>query len=174
MARFLALAMGLGGVACGPSVRMVHQSNSYFETCHAADFDPSVRISDKRACWAAWLEHYTDGQPPDRVAYALERLEDLDRGRTLRALPGIRTTMVGTAYTGSTLPSAESGPAEVESRHDANGERPESPSERPISACDRACAPRVERCLSHCRDHANGCRQACEVEERLCSRGCFP
>ena len=75
----------LGG--CGTSLRMVHQSDAYFERCHAADYDAVVTRDERRTCWARWIEHYTPGQPPDRVAYASRRVRELGEGRDGRVEP---------------------------------------------------------------------------------------
>jgi hypothetical protein len=61
---------------------MTHESTSYFERCYATDLEERASIEDKRLCWAAWLEHYTTGQPPDRVRYAEDRLAALARGES--------------------------------------------------------------------------------------------
>lgn len=80
---------------------MVHQSNAYFERCHAADFDTAVRPEVRRQCWARWLQHYTSGQPPDRVDYARHRLAALEDGESIEPLPGMRRVTVGSSYTAS-------------------------------------------------------------------------
>jgi hypothetical protein len=82
---------------------MVYQSNAYFERCHTADFDPEVSVEKRRKCWAKWLEHYTVGQPPERVQYARQRLHALERGETMDPLPGLGP--VGTSYRASFLTS---------------------------------------------------------------------
>ena len=74
--------------SCGASPRMVHQSVTYFELCHSADLDPERTLLERRECWSRWLEHYRTGQPPERIAYARDRMRSLQRGETLRPLPG--------------------------------------------------------------------------------------
>lgn len=67
----------------------------YFERCFAADFDPSVPVEERRACWQAWLAHYQNWQPPDRVDYVRERLLQLDPERA--AVIALATGEGGTA-----------------------------------------------------------------------------
>ena len=67
-------AVLLLAAGCAPSLRMVHRSRAYFERCYAADFDPRIRRTERHACWVAWLDHYTGGQPRERIAYARERV----------------------------------------------------------------------------------------------------
>ncbi len=80
-------ALGLA-LACGPSLRMIHESDTYYERCYAADVDPQITVDTRRECWALWLEHYTPGQPPDRVAHARSRLAALEAGEVAPPLPG--------------------------------------------------------------------------------------
>ena len=72
--------------ACGASPRMVHQSAHYFERCHAADLDTQRTVDDRQGCWAAWLRHWADDQPPVRVRYAEQRLVALSRGEAMQPL----------------------------------------------------------------------------------------
>jgi len=175
---------------------MVHQSNAYFERCHAADYDPSVAVDTRRQCWTAWLEHYTVGQPPDRVAYARERLDELEDGEDVQALPGMRTSSVGTSYTASFLTTharpevegddAEDGDtegegagsvSELENREqilatDQATTVPEPPPESG-GACASVCTPRWNECMEECDGRSDACREACETEHRTCMRGCY-
>lgn len=115
---------------------MVHQSNAYFERCHAADFDTTVRPELRRQCWARWLQHYTKGQPPDRVDYARHRLAALEDGESIDPLPGMRRVAVGSSYTASYLalegdgeePAVEDAPAVEGEQTTVGGEAaPEGP-----------------------------------------------
>ena len=112
----------LAFAGCGTSLRMVHQSNVYFERCHGADYDPTLRSSDRRACWAAWLEHYPEGQPPDRVDYALQRLEAIDQGNGAEPLPGVPSATVGTQYTASFVSTDSVAETETESESETETE----------------------------------------------------
>jgi hypothetical protein len=68
---------------------MVQQSHAYFERCHAADFDPEETRSRRRRCWRRWLEHYTAGQPAERLLYAQRRLKALSVDGEVAPLPGM-------------------------------------------------------------------------------------
>lgn len=67
---------------------MIHESDTYYERCYAADVDPESSMELRQQCWALWLEHYTPGQPPDRVAHARTRLAALEAGVAEPPLPG--------------------------------------------------------------------------------------
>lgn len=179
---------------CAPSLRMVHQSNAYFERCHGADFDPTVRPDLRRQCWARWLQHYTYGQPPDRIEYARNRLAALEDGETIAPLPGLARTAVGTSFSASFLTtsarsddaaatSGDAVPAELsddQQREATVGDVPpvEPPEELPpppnvTGACAGVCTPRWNECVRRCDHRVEGCREACETEHRTCMRGCY-
>lgn len=92
-------------MGCAPSLRMVHQSNAYFEQCHAADFDSTVTADMRQRCWSRWLQHYTHGQPPDRVEYARSRVASLEDGEDMEPLPGMQHAAVGGSATASFFPT---------------------------------------------------------------------
>ena len=158
---------------------MVHQSNAYFERCHAADFDATVRQDLRRECWARWLEHYTPGQPPDRVEYAQHRLGALDDGERIEPLPGMRATALGSSHTASFLTTTSDGdtaPTTAETAEEPGIETPvvvRPPPPTAIGPCADVCAPRWDQCIAQCDNRANGCTEACEHEHRTCMRGCF-
>lgn len=160
---------------------MVHQSNAYFERCHAADFDSTVRPGLRRECWARWLQHYTPGQPPDRIEYARNRLAALDDGEEIEPLPGMRQTAIGSTSTASFLPAGadQGGEQPMVVLPDATQQALESPApDRPppptmIGACASVCAPRWDGCIAACDGRAEGCRESCEHEHRTCMRGCY-
>lgn len=82
---FFALASAL--LACGASPRMVQQSATYYERCQAAELNPVRTLDERRECWVAWLEHYTLGQPLERIGYAQERHIALAHGEEIAPLP---------------------------------------------------------------------------------------
>ena len=178
---------------------MVHQSNAYFERCHTADYDPSISVETKHNCWAAWLEHYREGQTPDRIGYASHRLVSLDSGADTPPLPGLGSATV--SYTASYLSSSpeeepDEATAEVEGTDEgtAGGEDVDvvHPPQVPHDdlhgvlntrgtrnpqimrgACAAVCGPRWDACMEHCEGRDNSCQRACEAEQRICMRGCF-
>lgn len=77
----LAAATALALVACGPSLRLSHRGNAYFEQCYAGDLDPLVPDAERRACWQAWYADYQLGASDERIDYVRERLAMLDPER---------------------------------------------------------------------------------------------
>lgn len=81
------LILSFALLACGASPRMVQQSATYYERCQAAELNPARTMDERRECWVAWLEHYTIGQPLERISYAQERRIALAHGEEVAPLP---------------------------------------------------------------------------------------
>ena len=90
---------------------MLHQSEAYYERCHAADLDPARSTEDRLRCWTAWVEHYQVGMPPERVSHARRRLAALNDGIALDPLPDVTPSYTATFMA---LEAAESPDARVE------------------------------------------------------------
>lgn len=75
---------------------MLHQSEAYYERCHAADLDPARSTEDRLRCWTAWVEHYRVGMPPERVSHARRRLAALNDGIALDPLPDVTPSYTAT------------------------------------------------------------------------------
>jgi hypothetical protein len=150
---------------------MVHQSQVYFERCHAGDYDPRVANDDREACWAAWIDHYSDDQPPERVAYAQQRMGELEEGIAVEPLPGVEPSARLT-YTSSFLSSAVS---TVEPAPESEPAVDAPPRQAPSAqgACAPVCAPRWDRCAANCGAADAPCERACAAEHRTCMRGCY-
>ncbi len=175
----------LGCAGCGPSLRRVQDSRVYFERCYAADFDARIPLAEKHACWTAWLEHYTGGQPPERATYARERVFAIEHGESVPRLPGLPEATIGPrAVTPVTAASEEvEAPAEVP----ANVDEEEMPRPRrrerryatPVprtsneSCASTACEDEWRACVDRCPEDRESCETACEVELQACARGCF-
>ncbi len=135
---------------CAPSLRMVHRSHAYFERCYAADFDTRVVPTERRACWDAWLAHYTQGQPRERVQYARARLR-------AEGAPAEPLLAAAEATGPATAPDATS---------------PDAP-DRATTGCDAVCGPTLASCAARCDDtHLAPCRAACDAEHRACMNAC--
>lgn len=181
-------------IGCGTSLRRVQDSRVYFERCYAADFDARIPLAEKHACWTAWLEHYTDGQPPERARYARERVYAIEHGESVPRLPGIPDVAMGprqaTPMTVSSEereivvaepePEPEPPPPTTVDDEDMPVPRPRERRRRvriprtSNQACAlRACAPAYEACLDRCPEDRDACETACEVELQACARGCF-
>lgn len=175
---------------------MVHQSNVYFEQCHGADYDPDLPPELRRACWAAWLEHYQIGQPPHRIAHAQKRIAALDAGEPVAPLPGLTTASVDATYTAAFFSTSVdvdnpaddqavqnvetlrlSGVLETETPPPPTAPNPQSTQVRsPPNAdgpCSSVCEPAWNRCMLNCEGRDRSCDGACEAEHRVCMRGCF-
>jgi hypothetical protein len=194
------LAAGLGA-GCAPSLRMVHRGNAYFERCYAADFDVRVRATDRHTCWVAWLDHYTVGQPVERVRYARARVAAIADEGGVAMLPGLPTAAVEGAHRPAVLVSSsevvpapeERGGAPGAGRASGVGSAPRgeprapapAPTPAPVpppperirrlnAACAGICEPRYASCLAQCDPaRPQGCRNACASEHRACARACY-
>lgn len=184
----LSLGSLLVASGCGPSLRGVAQGRVYFERCYAADFDARIPIAEKHACWTAWNEHYTRGQPHERLQYATDRLHALERGESLEGLPGLPDSPIG--RTSAPITVSQSAPVEPDVSEEAapppanvDAEDPETPATRrhpprlPRASNDtcavQACEARWRVCAEACPAFEDACETACEVEMYACARGCF-
>lgn len=177
-------ALTLFLIGCGPSFRRLQDSRVYFERCYAADFDSRIPLAEKHACWTAWLEHYTSGQPRERHVYARDRIFAIEQGESLPRLPGTPEAVVSTRVTPVISPSEEvetvaPAPANVDEeemeRPRPRARRREPPIPRtanPICAA-RACEAAWRTCVGRCPEDMDACDMACEVELQACARGCF-
>lgn len=95
---------------------MLHQSEAYYERCHAADLDPARSTEDRLRCWTAWVEHYRVGMPPERVSHARRRLAALNDGIALDPLPDVRPSYTATfmALEAAEAPDARPGGASTD------------------------------------------------------------
>jgi len=186
----VATVMATASLGCGPSLRMVHQSNSFFERCHGADFDSSVTPDQRGQCWSVWLEHYTLGQSPDRLVYARQRIVDIQTGQeSVAPMPGMPTSQVEGSYTASYLSlgapdTVPESPDQTETTDEATAEATASaaPSEaqprRPRAPnadheCSEVCEPRWDACIARCDNPHGACRHTCETHHSTCLAGCF-
>ncbi len=161
----------------------------YFERCYAADFDTRIAVAEKHACWTAWLEHYTIGQPQDRREYARDRVYAIEHGESVPRLPGLpeaalgpRTAMPVTAASLPAEEAVEEEPAEtppvdtVEMPRERRARRDRTPplprTANPACAAV-ACEPAWQRCVESGPDGSRACDTACGVELSACARGCF-
>lgn len=171
---------------------MVQQSNVYFERCHAADFNPGVDPATRRACWARWMQYYAEGQPPDRVRHARERLRAIESGGEVEPLPGMPQAVVDSSYTASFLAIEQTQTAADEGTDDppdadAQAAQPaaEVPQIPPVprrsaprlrgetGACSSVCEPRWQACIDRCAEGSRGCERACQQEHQYCVRACY-
>ncbi|MDH3202043.1 MAG: hypothetical protein OEM15_14220 [Myxococcales bacterium] len=151
MIRLLILCCLLASIACGPSLKHAHENTQYYERCYAADHNPSVSSDTRRECWSRWLEAHSSNQPPERITFAEQRLQQL-------------------AADGSTRPLPDQEPEPVpELEHEYP---PAPPGEYHTSGCNPLCNERWHACTSHCEQKHNTCKDACRTEYRVCLEGC--
>ena len=122
-----------------------------YERCYAADHDPTVDPGARRTCWADWLANDSEDQPIERVAYANQRLRELDGQAGVRVLPNDQPVPI---------------PQRV---HDYP---PLPPGNYHTSGCDPVCEGRWRDCTNHCDLRDQPCKAACESEFRVCLDGC--
>jgi hypothetical protein len=162
-------------LGCGPSLRLVEQSNLYFERCHAADLDPARTDAERRACWQAWRDHYDVGQSADRDDYVRERLVMLDPQSGSAISLATADEPEADVGDGSVEPAPPEGPE----LSDTIGDRPPRARRRPVvprtrtSACGAGCEPAFVTCGTACNVGDRGCVDACRHIYRQCARGCF-
>lgn len=83
MSRLFALTFG-AVLACGPSLKSVHEGTVRFEHCNRLDLDQQVQKTECARCWTNWLAEYTYGQPRDRIDYARRRARAAANGDEAR------------------------------------------------------------------------------------------
>lgn len=170
---------------------MIHESDTYYERCYAADVDPEISMDTRRQCWALWLEHYTPGQPPDRVAHARTRLAELEAGVQAPPLPDVPPPLATEPADAGVEVSVLDGAVEATSDAGAavtdagpvGPPAPDSPEVRanyrsppPVSvttACDPVCLAGWEECIPRCDDRTRACRAACQARYRNCQAACY-
>jgi hypothetical protein len=192
-AALAALALGVAGLACGPSYQALYEGDVRFEHCYAIEESSSISMNAKRDCWRGWVLHYTYGQTRDRVEYASARYRALTRAHQaptdeamMEAAPGeVRISNIAApAPTSAFAPP----PKTLEEGADG-GEAGEDASTLPTSYVDtkrvvvteeNAPAPPASSCVTGCDASWNRCRvcdggkcEACTSTYKKCMRTCF-
>jgi len=183
--------LALLAIGCGPSLRRVQDSRIYFERCYAADFDSRIPLAEKHACWSAWLQHYTMGQPVERSTYAQERVYAIEHGESVPRLPGLPEAAIGPRSATPITVASEQATAQARDEEaqpvPANVDEERLPAPRPRTrrrasplprtsnpeCAARACEEPWRACTDRCPAHRAACQTACEVELQACARGCF-
>lgn len=171
---------------------MVHQSSTYFERCNSADYDLAVANETRRQCWAAWLQNYHQGQPPDRIEYAQQRIRDIEAGIALASLPGMEPPGTRVSYTSAFLATSapvESTSATAASAADTTNDAIPQGTEGLVPTTDTddtnaPAAPPPRRqaqlepptnsgaCAPVCGPRWQQCMRHCEGREAGCERAC--
>jgi hypothetical protein len=162
--------------ACGPSIRMMHESSLYFERCHAAELIDGVSMSDRVECWHRWVEHYAYGQEPARVLYARERIAFLSQGEAIEPLPTGEPAEPEAEADIPELPPAmldNQGTVPVPHRYIPGIPSPRVDRENPV--CMTHCRPEWDACAAPCVGDPNrrACLGACQSEFTACMHACY-
>ncbi len=151
MVRLVVPCCLLASIACGPGLKYARENTEYYERCYAADHDPSVSPDTRRECWSRWLETHSKDQPPERITFAEQRLQQLAVDDSTRPLPNALAEPV---------PKLE---------HEYP---PAPPGKYHTSGCDPLCNDRWRECTNYCELRDKACKAACESEYRICLEGC--
>lgn len=147
---------------------MVHEGDTYFERCYAADFEARVTPEQREACWTAWVAHYTRLQPAHRVDYAMRRVESLQNGEPTPSLPDLPNAIEGNAVV--VLPDVD---AEVGYRNTELLSALLAVDAGPVpNGCLAFCDDYESRCVARCPHGSLECREVCAAERAICLNAC--
>lgn len=180
---FLAAAVAVPVLACGPSFQAVYECDVRFEHCYALDQEPSAAPAAQKACWREWLHGYTYGQPRDRVEYAATRFSELSLDPTLPKVEAEAPARHVHAMAVPAPTNAFAPPPNVAEHGAPSGEANSTPPAKsaapavavgahaPGEECAESCASYWNACHKTCKD---GACEACDKAYRLCVPACFP
>jgi hypothetical protein len=89
---------------CGASYERLYEGDVRFEHCYRLDVEPNVAANQRRGCWANWARYHTDGQPRNRVEYALARERALLGGDARAVGPNLTTSAVSASAAAVQVP----------------------------------------------------------------------
>lgn len=164
--------LGAPVAGCGPSVQVLHEGTVRFEHCYRLDLDPRIAPSHRKACWRAWSERYSYGQPRDRLEYARRRIQAIESNEPSPQLE------LGAAAERSSL-AEPGGPINVHAppprvARPAQGlpvSNAQPLTEAPGDGCSTTCRQHRTTCLASCAEGAAQC--SCEADYRACMVRCF-
>jgi hypothetical protein len=157
-------ALTFGAVlACGPSLKSVHEGTVRFEHCNRLDLDQKIAKQECGRCWTNWLAEYTYGQPRDRIDYARRRARAAANGDESRPVlafgehtPEARQFyMVVPGPTSVRTPPPPVATVWKESDADAGALAKTSSEGPPAESCADDCRGRWQTCSAGC-SHGNG------------------
>lgn len=182
-------ALALLSTACGASYQSVYENEVHFEHCYAVDVSPNMPHGTKLQCWTDWTQRFSQGQPRDRVEYALARQRALISGSDD---PAPRMTIGGQASPGpppvaaspvaAPLPRTpyEGPPATMALAAQAatlSAAPPSPPPPKPdrnlspTQLCTRDCGEAFTSCATACRQ--NPCYNRCGDLAKKCIAECL-
>jgi hypothetical protein len=153
-----------------------------FEHCHRLDLDPRIAPSHRSACWKAWVDRYSYGQPRDRLEYARRRVEAIERGEPGPDLE-LETTTERAAFgepDGPTdvhaPPPRVARPVEELRKQEVASEAEPAASGVELTAPGEACSQRCRREFATCQETCTpGAPKPCPCDAtyRACMVACF-
>lgn len=170
------LAVCAGVVACGANVSKTYESDVRFERCYSLDWgdvDPNIR----RRCWEEWAEHYSEGQPRDRVAFAKRQLGEGPAEATSNAQLALVASASGSPTTGEPVktapalpqPTSVFAPMPMMAKPDASVTAVATPP-APRTPCEERCDRSLEACLGGCGSPV--CEGFCAQKHGRCTPKC--
>jgi hypothetical protein len=167
------------GAGCGPSVQSIYEGDVRFEHCYRLDLELDVAPTHRQACWTAWLDRYTYGQPRDKLEYARRRLRafstgdadkpELHLGQSQAQQDARQFYLVVPQPT-----SVHASPPPIATRLNAVTDPPPAPSSDALAKSADKAAP-GEECASACRSAFGSCNQACDpVAKSPACKSCDP
>lgn len=180
----LALA-GAAGVACGPGLESVHESNFRFEHCYRLDMDARIAPSHREMCWRDWTAAYGSDLPLDHIEYARRRIAALESGDTRLVSIRQHAPTEGRVFEEigpSDAPMAAPAPTSAHEPPPRTEPAPQAPvaapapiegaSARPGAACTSECDKPLAACSKACEEKHADCAP-CREDYRRCMRRCF-
>ena len=152
------------GAGCGPSVQSIYESDVRFEHCYRLDLEVDVATTHRQACWTAWLDRYTYGQPRDKLEYARRRVRAFSAGDTDKPELRVGQNQEDARQFYLVVPgptSVHAPPPPIATRMNATTEAPPAPSSSALAKSADKPAP-GEECASACRSAFSSCNEACD------------
>lgn len=162
---------------CGPSVQVIHEGTVRFEHCYRLDLDPRIAPSHRHACWNAWLDRYSYGQPRDRIEYARRRVNSIERNEPPPGLDLEASSQQDLRLEPEGPVDAHAPPPRVSRPIDGVVSADQAPQrafteEAPGDTCGQACRRERLDCFEGC--HPSESRPCpCEGRYRECMVACF-
>lgn len=187
----LAVTVTVTVFACGPNLRTAYESDIEWERCRTLDNDPQASREERIQCWSYWEQTYTEGQSPDRVQHARDRIARLrastngnppsagnqQQRRDDAAPPRAESPTPSPPPASSTVMNNRSGDSTPAGASD--GGYPSPPSSNtvvntpPGANCATACRDAWTTCSSNCTRNDAACIAHCDDTYRDCMRGCY-
>ena len=168
-ATLLATALLCG---CGANVSKTYESDVRFERCYSLDWHDGVDPELRRKCWEEWAQHYSEGQPRDRVQFAKRQLVP---GAGPEAASS-STVAPASSAPGGALPEPTSvfSPMPMMATPGAATASAAAVVAQPAtrSACETRCDKALEACLGGCSSAV--CEGYCSQRHSRCTPKCSP